>query len=106
VRPFASDLRTDLSGALGTIVEYARYVGLTANTEYSVDFDTPIGYIPVNPPKNMQGVELDAARARIQQLRADRQQRDTGNAVPGRTNPWQTPRTEPRSDSGPEAPGP
>ncbi|WP_454857704.1 hypothetical protein [Promicromonospora soli] len=106
VRPSQQDLHTDLSRALSTIVEYARYVGLTANTEYSVDFGSPNGYLPVNLPKNMPVVELDAARARIQQLRANRQQRDTGNEVPGKPGPRREPRPEPRSGSGQDVPGP
>jgi hypothetical protein len=105
VVPSKRDLHAELSGALATIVEYARYVGLTANTEYSVDFGTPTGFVPVDLPKNMQGVELDAARARIQQLRANRQNRDTNNQVPGKSGLEQEPRTEPRPDSGPDVPG-
>jgi hypothetical protein len=103
VLPAKRDLHTGLAGALTTIVEYARYVGLTANTEYSVDFDAPIGYAPVDQPKNVQGVELDTTRARIQQLRAKRQPRGVGNDEPDRSGLGPTRRPGPRSDSGPDA---
>jgi hypothetical protein len=105
VAPSKRGLHAELSDALTTIVEYARYVGLTANTEYSADFGTPIGFVPVDLPKNVQGVDLEAARARIEQLRANRQHRDNNNQVPDKSGLEREPRTEPRLDSGPDVPG-
>lgn len=104
VLPRRRDLQADLADSLKTIVEYARYVGLTANTEHSVDFDTPIGYVPVDLPNRIQGIELDAARARIQQLRAKRQPRGAGSEGPDRSGLGTSPSPRRRSDSGPDAP--
>jgi len=104
VLPSGRGLEHDLTTGLTAIVAYARQAGLTADTvasprtAYEINLDAPIDYIPVDLPDNIHGVDLDAARDRINRLRAQRQTPSPGNDEHGPTPPRRT-GSDPRGPS-------
>jgi len=93
VLPSGSGLEHDLAQGMSAIVAFARQAGLTADTlasplqAYEVNLDAPIGYVPVDMPDDAHIVDLDAARDRINQLRAARRPPDPDSGPPRPSGP-------------------
>ncbi|WP_454852141.1 hypothetical protein [Promicromonospora soli] len=95
VQPSGARLEHDLAAGMSAIVTNARQAGLTADTlaspleAYEANLDAPIRYVPVDRPGDTHIVDLDAARDRINKLRAAQQapESENGPPRPGGTKP-------------------
>ena len=103
VLPSGKNLEHDLAAGLTAVVTHARQAGLTADTSasprsaYEINLDAPIDYIPVDLPDNVQGVDLDVARDRVNRLRAQRQTPSPDHDESGPTRPGRTGGESPRT---------